>query len=160
MINSIRKWIIFHHKSGKSIRNISKLVNLSHSTVQYVIKPFKEEIRIVNKVRKGQPWNLTKRDDRFTIRKFRKNAHLSAVKVSAQINETFSSSISPETVRRILREAGLHGRSARKKLFVSAKNRNLRLSFSKSMINKPETCWNNAYLLMEANLTFLAPMAE
>ena len=33
--------------------------------------------------------------------------------------------------------------SARKKIFVSAKNRKLRLSFAKSMINKPETYWNN-----------------
>ncbi|GBM89803.1 Transposable element Tc1 transposase [Araneus ventricosus] len=46
---SIRKFIIFHHISGKSVRNIAKLVNLSHSTVQYVIKCFKEENRIENK---------------------------------------------------------------------------------------------------------------
>ena len=32
---------------------------------------------------------------------------------------------------------------SRGKLFVSAKNRKLRLSFAESMINKPETYWNN-----------------
>ncbi|GBM71340.1 hypothetical protein AVEN_62056-1 [Araneus ventricosus] len=47
---SIRKLIIFHHSSGKSVRNVAKLVNLSHSTGQYVIKRFKEENRIENKV--------------------------------------------------------------------------------------------------------------
>ncbi|GBN52640.1 Transposable element Tc1 transposase [Araneus ventricosus] len=52
-------------------------------------------------------------------------------------------SILPETVRRVLRVAGLNGRSARRKFFVSAKNRKLRLSFAKSMLNKPETYWNN-----------------
>ncbi|GBM76819.1 hypothetical protein AVEN_228217-1 [Araneus ventricosus] len=46
---SIRKFIIFHHSSGKSVRNIAKSVNLSNSTVQYVIKRFKEENRIENK---------------------------------------------------------------------------------------------------------------
>ena len=52
--NSTQKLIILHHGSGKSIRNITKLVNLSHSTVQYVLKHFKEENRIENKFRKGR----------------------------------------------------------------------------------------------------------
>ena len=38
--NSIRKLIIFHHNSGKSIRNIAKLVNLIHSTVRRKMKIF------------------------------------------------------------------------------------------------------------------------
>ncbi|GBN07888.1 hypothetical protein AVEN_61987-1 [Araneus ventricosus] len=108
----IRKIIIFHHSSGKSVRNIAKLVNLSHSTVYYVIKRFKEENRIEDKVRKCRPTKLTKRDQRFIFRKFVKNPRLSALKVSAEFNEKFSTSISPETVRRVLRTAGLNGRSA------------------------------------------------
>ncbi|GBM82504.1 hypothetical protein AVEN_15506-1 [Araneus ventricosus] len=140
---SIRKLIIFHHSSGKSVRNIVKLVNLSHSTVQYVIKRFKEENRIENNVSKGRPAKLTERDQRFIIRKFVKNPRLSALKVSAEFNENFSTPISPETVRRVLRAAGLNGRSARRKFFVSAKNRKLMFSFAKSMLNKPEAYWNN-----------------
>ncbi|GBL95646.1 hypothetical protein AVEN_24847-1 [Araneus ventricosus] len=128
---SIRKLIIFHHSSGKSVRNIAKLVNLSHSTVQYVIKRFKEENRIENKVRKDRPVKLTECDQRFIIRKFVKNPRLSALKVSAEFNENFSTPISPETVRRVLRAAGLNGRSVSRKLFVSAKNRKLMLSFAK-----------------------------
>ncbi|GBM13242.1 hypothetical protein AVEN_214945-1 [Araneus ventricosus] len=96
---SIRKLITFHHSSVKSVRNIAKLVNLSHSTVQYVLKRFKEENWIENKVRKGRPAKLTKRDQRFIIRKFVKNPRLSALKVSAEFNEKFSTSVSPETVR-------------------------------------------------------------
>ncbi|GBN43996.1 hypothetical protein AVEN_162041-1 [Araneus ventricosus] len=87
---SIRKLIIFHHSSGKSVRNVAKLVNLYHSTGQYVIKRFKEENRIENKVRKGRPAKLTERDQRFIIRKFVKNPRLSALKVSAEFNEKFS----------------------------------------------------------------------
>ncbi|GBM65332.1 hypothetical protein AVEN_157564-1 [Araneus ventricosus] len=107
---SIRKLIIFHHSSGKSVRNIAKLFNLSHSTVQYVIKRFKEENRIDSKVRKCRQAKLTERDQRFIIRKFVKNPRLSALKVSAEFYEKFSTSISPETVRRVLRGAGLNGR--------------------------------------------------
>ncbi|GBM58381.1 hypothetical protein AVEN_185485-1 [Araneus ventricosus] len=134
---SIRKLIIFQHSNGKSVRNIAKLVNLSHSTVQYVIKCFKEENRIENEVRKGRSAKLTERDQRFIIRKFVKNPRLSALKVSAEFNEKFSTPISPETVRRVLKAAGLNGRSDGRKFFVSAKNRKLMLSFAKSVLNKP-----------------------
>ncbi|GBN70434.1 hypothetical protein AVEN_199371-1 [Araneus ventricosus] len=117
---SIRKLIIFHHSSGKSVRNVAKLVNLSHSTGQYVIKRFREENRIENKVRKGRAAKLTERDQGFIIRKFVKNPRLSVLKVSAEFNEKFSTPISPETVRRVQRAAGLNGRSARRKFFIKA----------------------------------------
>ncbi|GBL85210.1 Transposable element Tc1 transposase [Araneus ventricosus] len=147
---TIRKFIIFHHSSGKSVRSIAKLVNLSHSTVQYVMKRFKEENRIGNKVREGRPAKSIKRDQRFIIGKFVKNPRLDALKVSAEFNEKFSTSISPETVQRVLRASELHGRSARRKFFVSAKNRKLSLSFAKSTLNKPETNWNNVLFADES----------
>ncbi|GBL98161.1 Transposable element Tc1 transposase [Araneus ventricosus] len=147
---SIRKLIIFHHISGKSVRNIAKLVNLSHSTVQYVINRLKEENRIENKVRKGRPAKITECDQRFIIGKFVKNPRLSALKVSAEFNEKFSTPISPETVRRVLRAAGLNGRSDRRKFFVSAKNRKLMFSFAKSTLNKPEMYWNNVLFADES----------
>ncbi|GBM84042.1 hypothetical protein AVEN_22027-1 [Araneus ventricosus] len=121
---SIRKLIIFLHSSGKSVRNVAKLVNLSHSTGQYVIKRFKEENRIENKVRKGRPAMLTQRDKRFIIRKFVKNPSLSALKVSAVFNDKFSTTISPETVRRVLRAAGVNGRSTRRKFLLVRKKGN------------------------------------
>ncbi|GBM53841.1 hypothetical protein AVEN_261228-1 [Araneus ventricosus] len=117
---SIRKLIIFHHSSGKSVRNVAKLVNLSHSTGQYVIKRFKEENRIENKVRKCRAAKFTESDQGFIIRKFVKNPRLSALKVSAEFNDKFSTPISPETVRRVLRAAGLNGRSARRKFLIKA----------------------------------------
>ncbi|GBN59294.1 hypothetical protein AVEN_128734-1 [Araneus ventricosus] len=128
---SMRKLIIFHHSSGKSVRNVAKLVNLSHSTGQYTIKRFKEENRIENKVRKSRPAKLTERDQRFIIRKFVKNPRLSTLKVSAEFNEKFSTPISPETVRRVLGAAGLNGRSAHRTFFVGAKDRKFMLSFAK-----------------------------
>ena len=41
----------------------------------------------------------------------------SAVKVTAKFNKIFSTSISPETVRRVLGAAGLNGRFAHRKKF-------------------------------------------
>ena len=66
--------------------------------MQYVIKLFKEENQIENKVRKDWPRKLTKYDERFIRRKFVRNPHLSAVKVSAEFIEKFSTAISLKTV--------------------------------------------------------------
>ena len=65
-----------------------------------------------------------------------------------------------KTFLRALRETGLHGRSARKQFFVSAKNRKLKLSFAKSMINNLKHTVIISYLLTKAKLTFLVPMVE
>ena len=45
-----------------------------------MIKHFKEENQIENKVRKGQSTKLTKHDKKFIVRTFVKSLHLSAVK--------------------------------------------------------------------------------
>ena len=85
--SNIWKFIIFHHSYGKSIQNIAKLVNLSHSTEQYVINCFREENRIENKIRKGRLKKLTKRDKRFIIKKIVKYPSLSAVKITVEFKK-------------------------------------------------------------------------
>ena len=89
--------------------------------MQFVIKRFKEENQIETKVRKGWPGKWTELEKSFSIQKFVKNAPLSARKVS----EKLFTSISLETVRRVLRKVGLHGRSARKKILFVRKTKSL-----------------------------------
>ena len=65
---------------------------------------------------------ITRCDTRFTIRKFLKYPCFNAVKVSAEFNEKFSTSSSPETVWRVIRTAGLNGQSAYRKFFICAES--------------------------------------
>ena len=67
------------------------------------------------------------------LENFLKYPCLNAVKVTAEFNENFSTSISFETVQRVLRSAGLNGHSVYRKF--CEKNRKLRLLFTKSVIN-------------------------
>ena len=53
----------------------------------------------------------------------------SAVKVTAKFNKKFSTSISSETVWRVLGTAVLNGRFARWKVSVSSKNRKIKILF-------------------------------
>ena len=66
--------------------------------MQYVMKRFKEEYRIENKVRKGLLTKLIKQDKIFINREFVKQPRLSAVKVTVEFNEKLFSSVSSETV--------------------------------------------------------------
>ena len=68
---------------GRSIQNIVELVNMSHSTVQHIIKHSKENWKKKIKAT-GQLLKLTKCYIRFIIRKFFKYPCLSAVKVAAE----------------------------------------------------------------------------
>ena len=153
--SNIWKLIDFHHSCGKSIQNIAKLDNLFHSTVQYMIKHLKEE----NQIKKNKKWlsKLTKCDTRFITRKVLKYPCLNDVKLTAEFNEQFSTSISPETVWRVFRAHGLNGYSAYRKFFVCSKSRKLRLLFTKSIINSKCTRIM-FYLQTKVNLTFLVLM--
>ena len=48
----IKNLIIDEHKKGKSLQNISNLVNLQHSTVQYIVSKYKNSGSVEN-VREG-----------------------------------------------------------------------------------------------------------
>ena len=86
-----------------------------------MIKHFKEGNRVENNISKSRPTKLTKHDKGFIIRKIVNNPRSSTPKVTAEFHEKFSTSISLETVRRILRAVGINGRSALRKMFVSKK---------------------------------------
>ena len=49
--SSIRKLIIFHHSSGKSIQNIAKLANLYHSTVVWVPSQIFTISKLINNIK-------------------------------------------------------------------------------------------------------------
>lgn len=53
----MRKLIIDHWKEGKSVRNISSILQRGSCTVHNVIKRYKQGGRIENKSRSGRPYN-------------------------------------------------------------------------------------------------------
>ena len=53
-----RELIIHNYKMGKSYRQIGKIVNRSHTTVQSILDRYKNGNRIKNKVRKSPKKNF------------------------------------------------------------------------------------------------------
>src|SRR5262249_7662967 len=111
---------INNFKCGKSCREISKIVNRSVSTVQYVLKRYKTENRLVNKPKTAHNKKLTPTDERWIVRQVQMNPTLSAPKLAAQISERIGKTIHPENVQRVLRKHNYNARIARKIPFINS----------------------------------------
>lgn len=64
------------------------------------------------------------------------------MKLTNEVETEFGKSISVNTVRNALYEAGFHGRVARKKPFINAVNKQKRILFAKSHKNDGPEFWN------------------
>ncbi|GFY11551.1 transposable element Tc1 transposase [Trichonephila clavipes] len=80
----------------------------------------------------------------------KKNSKISEPKLTTDVKINFAKSCNPETIRRVLREAGYYGRNhmagnhgsvAHKKPHISAVNRQKHLDFANKHVNKPPQFW-------------------
>ncbi|GFV22304.1 paired domain-containing protein [Trichonephila clavipes] len=64
----MRKHITELHKEGKYFREIGKILKLSFSFVDYIVKKYLETVSVENKPRPGGPSKLTSRAKRMIVR--------------------------------------------------------------------------------------------
>lgn len=145
-----RELIIFHYNSGKSQRKIAEIVNKSPSTVQHIIERFTRENRVTNKPRLPPNKIFTDREEQLIVREVHKNPTLSAPKLTTAMEERLGKKCNPETVRRILRKANFHGRTARNKPLISEKNRRFRKEFAIIHQNKDIEFWKTVLFADES----------
>lgn len=145
-----RELVLHHFKNGISRRKIAEFVNLPESTVKNIITRFVLENRVVNKGRTAPNKIFNETDERYIVRQMKENPKLSAPKLASQMEQQLGKSASAETIRRILRDHDLHGRIARKKPFISKKNKESRLRFAKEYINKDTSYWDKVIFADES----------
>lgn len=80
-----RKLIIKHFQSGKTQKQIAEIVDLSPSTVQYIIQSFVRENRVHNKGRKAPNKIFNENDERWILRKIKEDPMLSAPAVAKDV---------------------------------------------------------------------------
>lgn len=146
----LRKLIISYFQEGMSYRDISTLVKRSYSTVQYIIKRFKDEGRILDKVKSGPKFVLNTYDERWIIRQIKKDPKISAPKLAVLLQTQTGKTVSPETVRRVLRRHNFHGRVARTKPYVNKRNRQRRVSFAREYLIKEVDFWKDVIFCDES----------
>lgn len=146
----LRNLIIDHYKKGKSQREIAAIVNKPRTTVANIIKRFKNEGRVINKPKISPKKLFSERQERWIVNQIKINPRLSAPKLRDMVEKHFNISCNAETVRRVLRNNGLNGRIARKKPFVSSKNKKIRLQFAHSYAGKDFSFWKNVLFTDES----------
>lgn len=146
----LRELIINHFKDGLSVRNIAKIVKRSHSTVHDVIKRFRTRNSVENQSKPSKRKIFTESEERWMVRQVKKNPKLSAPKLAIEAKRYLGKKANPETVRIILRKNNFSGRVARRKPFVSKRNRSKRLQFVKLYKDKDFSFWKTVLFTDES----------
>lgn len=138
-----RNLIVKLYLQGKSFREVGKIVERTHSTVEKIINKFRYEGTVRNKPGRGRKRILTTADVRSICRQIKIDPQTNIRNLTSEVSSRIKSKISVETIRRTLRKEGYNGRIARKKPYISQTNRKKRLEFAKTFINCDESFWEN-----------------
>lgn len=125
-------------------------MGISKTAVFQALKHVKEYGTFHNKIRARKQRKTTKKLDRRIGRLSGSDRFRTAVDIHAEISPNLEVPISVHTVRRRLCEFGLNGRIARKKPYVSEKNRKARLAFAKAHIDWTPEQWSKVIFTDES----------
>lgn len=146
----LRKLIIKHFEEGKSLREISKIVDRSRSTIQYILKRFKQNQMVENKSKTAHNKIFTEADERYLTRKSKADPFLSAPKLAVIAESELGKKVCPQTIRNVLHKADLNGRRARQKPLINQRNQKTRLEFAKTYRNKDFSFWETVLFTDES----------
>jgi len=140
-----RKIVMRLHNQCKSLREIADVIGRPRSTIQSIIDRHCLTNTVKNMPRSGRPGKVKGRRERLLVRIVTRTPRISAVKMAEEMARN-GESISASTARRVCKQNGYNGRVARKKFFVSERNRKKRLQFAKTYVNKDPAFWES-YIL-------------
>ena len=89
---------------SKSYRQIGKIVNRSHTTVQSILDRYKNKNRIKNKVRKSHKKMFNDYDDPWILRRVEQHPEISAPKLAKEVEKYLHTNVKPQTIRNVLRK--------------------------------------------------------
>ncbi len=127
-------------KGKHSLRDIEKILNHPKSTVHNIIDNYKKQNLTTAMSRSGRPKLLTERNTRQLTKIVKNNRNNTLDEITEELNSSLNLSVSKRTVQRTLHQEGYHGRVAKKKPFISEKNRKKRLGWCRMRIN-----WTNEW---------------
>jgi transposase len=138
----MRQLIVGMHLSGDGYKKIAKTTNISRSTIKAIVKKYYALGIVANLPRTGRPQLADDRLRRQIVRDVLANRRLSAESIVEQLKEFSQLKISASSVRNIIKDADLHGRSARKTPRISKVNKKKRLEYAMAHLDWTEEEWN------------------
>ncbi|KAG1536131.1 hypothetical protein G6F49_013039 [Rhizopus delemar] len=132
--------IEFYLRQGFSYHKIAKLVKVSSSTVHKI----RLELGLPARIDKGgRPKALTKREQQHLVRAVTVDGLENAVQAQQSLEQNLGKSVSVDTVRRALRDAGLVSFVRPKKPLINERNRKRRLQWARQHIDWTVNDWMN-----------------
>jgi transposase len=138
-----RAKIIAFVETGLSYQQVALRMNLPKSTVGYVALKHKKSGLIANKPGRGRKPIISERLARRIERHIKTDRRTTAIQIAQSLQTSGECVISAQTVRNTLKRAGLNGRIARKKPFLSPRHKKLRLDFATAFCAVPLDEWND-----------------
>jgi len=137
----LRKRVITMNQDGFSMGKICETLHIPKASIQKMITKFNKEGTVANAPGRGRQRLTTKAEDRFIKRKIKKDRRESAVRLASELIDVLGKKISPQTIRNRLHEDGMHGRIARRKPFINARNRKKRLTWARKHRDVDSSFW-------------------
>ena len=123
--------IVVLSEEGYSSRQIGARLKCSHKSVALILKKKKLNGSVSDRPIPGRTRKTTRKEDSIIVRKSKSDRFKTAPQVRAEVKTQYGIHVSISTTQRRLREAGLHGRKARRKPRLTALHRKARLEFAK-----------------------------
>lgn len=144
--------IFYNRQLGKSVPELSEMFSVTRRTVYNVLNHAEKEGRLEPKRGGGPKPKISKRGERFLIRRLIENPQISTRTLAHELEEECNIVVSHETVRQAIMRNKYSSRVARKKPLLSAENVNRRLSFATMFVSQPTDYWNDVIFCDETKI--------
>ena len=137
---------------GHTLDKIAKILNISRSTVQRILKKVKEKGTIGVNKRSGRPKKLSPSDRR----RIAIHAKMNPLASQREIKEQLKLDVSTWSIRQALREHGLRSYVVKKKPFLSKRNQQKRLAYAKQYVEEDNDFWHNVLWTDESKMVLMS----
>uniref|UniRef100_A0A8C5MKH6 Transposase n=1 Tax=Leptobrachium leishanense TaxID=445787 RepID=A0A8C5MKH6_9ANUR len=153
-----REEVITLHRKGNGYKKIAKMLNIPRETIS-IIRKFKAKGTVETLPGRGRKKMLTSTAVRYLKRRVEKSPRVTAEELRKDLSDV-GTEVSAQTIRRTLRNEGLHARTPRRTLLLSPKNKKSRLQYAKSHVDKPQKFWDSVLWTDETKLELFGPMDQ
>uniref|UniRef100_A0A8C5LRU1 Transposase n=1 Tax=Leptobrachium leishanense TaxID=445787 RepID=A0A8C5LRU1_9ANUR len=154
-----REEVITLHRKGNGYKKIAKMLNKPRETIGSIIRKFKAKGTVETLPGCGRKKMLTSTAVRYLKRRVEKSPRVTPEELRKDLSDV-GTEVSAQTIRRTLRNEGLHARTPRRTPLLSPKNKKSRLQYAKSHVDKPQTFWDSVLWTDETKLELFGPMDQ
>uniref|UniRef100_A0A8C5M2G2 Transposase n=1 Tax=Leptobrachium leishanense TaxID=445787 RepID=A0A8C5M2G2_9ANUR len=154
-----REEVITLHRKDNGYKKIAKMLNIPRDTIGSIIRKFKAKGTVETLPGRGRKKMLTSTAVRYLKRRVEKSPRVTAEELRKDLSDV-GTEVSAQTIRRTLRNEGLHARTPRRTALLSPKNKKSRLQYAKSHVDKPQKFWDSVLWTDETKLELFGPMDQ